>query len=391
VKGLLVAGEMAMALVLLVGAGLLIRSLDQLQSVERGFEPDGLLSFSYSLPRGGRWSEDPAAFHARYVERLQGLPGVEAASLACVPPLAGHCTITGVREAGSRRWSEGSRPPIGIHYVGDDFFETLGVPVLQGRTFTSEDQGDSPPVVVLSQKAVEELFPDGSPLGRTVAMGIGLTPDDGAGAEVIGVVGDVLFDRPANGMMAEAFISYRQEVGYGTVILRARGEPLSVVPGARAALAEIDPDVPLFNVRTVADLESGASGDTRILGTLLVAFAALALLLACTGVWSVVAFSVARRTREIGVRVALGANPTSVARTVLGQGLAIGAVGVALGGGTAWAASRALESLLYGVAPADPWAFGGAAVVLLGVAALASWFPARRATEVDPMVALRAE
>lgn len=390
-KSLLVAGEMGTALVLLVGAGLLLRSLGELQDVDRGFEAEGLVTFNYVIPRGSRWSDDPAAFHARALERFRGLPGVEGAALGCAPPLTGHCMITGVHRAGERTWSEGTNPPIGVHMVSDDFFRVLGVPVLQGRTFTSEDQADSRPVVVLSQRAAEELFPDGDALGRTVGVGVTATPEDGPGAEVVGVVADVLFDRPANGVMAEAFFSYRQAEGGETVFLRTRGEPLASIPGVRAALAELDPDMPVFSVRTVADLEADASGDTRILGILLTAFAGLALLLACAGVWSVVAFAVARRTREIGVRVALGADPGRVVRTVVRQGLALSLAGLVVGGGGAWAATRLLRGVLYGVGPSDPQAFLGAAVVLLGVATLASWLPARHATRVDPMVALRAD
>lgn len=389
VRTVLVAGEIGTALVLLVGAGLLLRSLDALGSVERGFDPVGLVAFDYTLPRGGRWSEDPAAFNEAFLQRVEAIPGVASAALACVPPLAGHCMITGVGQAGARAWSEGTRPPIGVHWVSDGFFSTLGIPVVQGRTFTSEDQRDTRLVVVLSEAAVRELFPDGSALGETVWLGE--TPEDGPGAEVIGVVGDVLFDRPANGIMAEAFISHRQEDGYGTIVVRARGEPLSLTPAFRAALAELDPDIPLHGVRTIEDLEAAASGDTRVLGTLLSAFAALALLLACTGVWSVVAFAVARRTREIGVRVALGADGRTVVRTVVRQGMLPTMAGVVLGAGGAWASTRLLQSVLFGVGTSDPFAFAGAAVLLVGVAAVAAWVPARRATRVDPMVALRAE
>jgi predicted permease len=390
-RALLVTGEMALALVLLVGAGLLLRSLGALQQVERGFDPQGLVTFDIAIPRGSRWDDQAAAFHERYLERLRALPGVQAAALGCVAPLSGHCMITGVRTAGGREWSEGSRPAIGVHYVSDDFFATLGIPVLEGRTFSSLDQADSPPVVVLSRSAAEGLFADGRALGEAIEMGTGLTPQGGAGAEVVGVVGDVLFDRPANGTMHEVFVSHRQEEGGSTVFLKVAGEPLGVVPGARAALAELDPDVPLFGVRTVSDLEAAASGDTRILSQLLAGFAALALLLACTGVWAVVTFAVTRRTREIGLRLALGADAGSVVRTVLRQGLVLSGAGLAVGGLGAWAGTRLLGSVLFGVGTADPWSFAGASAVLLAVATLASWIPARRATRVDPMVALRAD
>lgn len=390
-RGGLVTVEIALALVLLVGAGLLIRSLDALQQVERGFQAEGLVAFEYALPRGSRAPEDAAAFHERYLERLRALPGVEAAALACAPPLAGHCMITRVRRAGDRAWDEGARPDIGVQYVSDDFFRTLDIPVLRGRTFTSEDQRGSRPVVVLSRAAADELFPEGDALGRTLEMGTGLTPEGGAGAAVVGVVEDVLFDRPTDGIMAEAFVSHRQEEGGSTVLLRAGGDPLSVIPGARAALGELDPDIPLFSVRTLEDLEAAASADTRVVGTLLSAFALLALLLACTGVWAIVSYTVARRTREIGVRVALGAGSTTIVRGVLRRGLLPALAGVALGGVGAWIASALLRSLLFGIGPSDPVSFAGAAVLLLAVSAVAAWLPARRAASVDPMTALRAE
>ncbi len=390
-RGALVAGEVALALVLLVGAGLLLRSLAELNRVDRGFEPGDLVAFDYFIPRTSPWVEEEASFHERYLERLRALPGVESAALTCVPPLAGHCTITLAREAGGRTWSEGSRPAIGVHYVSDDFFSTLGIPVLQGRTFTSEDQTSSRAVMVLSEAAVRELFPDGVALGRTIAIGTGLTSEERGPAEVVGVVGDVLFDRPANGIMPEAFVSHRQEAGGSTIVLRTRGDPLAVVAGARAALAEIDPGVPLFGVRTVDDLEAAASGDTRIMGLLLTVFAVLALVLGCTGVWAVVTFAVARRTREIGVRMALGADAGAVVRAVLRQGVGVSLLGVLLGGVGAWVASRLLRSLLFGVGPDDPAAFATAAAIVLAVATLAAWLPARRATRVDPMVVLRAE
>lgn len=390
-RGALVSAEIALALVLVVGAGLLMRSLRELQGVDRGYRSGNLVTFSYDVPRGSRWYADRAGFNERFIERLSALPGVESAAISCVAPVQGHCMITGVRRAGDQRWSEGSRPRIGVNYVSDDLFRTLGVPVLQGRTFTSEDQDGSRPVVVLSEAAVKRLFPDGHALGEAVAMGTDLTAEEGSSAEVIGVVGDVLYDRPENGVMAEAYVSERQETGYGTVIARTRGEPLAVVPGARAAMAELDPDIPIYGVSTVADIENGATADTRVLGGLIGTFAALALLLACTGVWAVVAYAVASRTAELGLRVALGAEPRQVVRLVVWAGLVLAVFGVVAGAVGAWGASRVLGSLLFGIAPTDPATFAGSAVLLLVVATVAAWLPARRATRVDPMEALRAE
>jgi putative ABC transport system permease protein len=400
-RGTLVSAEIALALVLLVGAGLLIRSLRELQSVERGFRPGNLVTFSFDIPRTSHWSDDVAGFNERYLEKLTALPDVESAAVSCIAPLEGHCWITEVRRAGDRAWSEGSRPSIGVNQVSDDVFSTLGVPLLQGRTFTSEDQKGSRPVVVLSEAAVRRLFPDGHALGQPVAMGIDLTPEVGSGvqgtggggatAEVIGVVGDVLYDRPENGVMPEAYIEERQEPGSSSFIVRTRGEPLAVIPGARAALATLDPDLPIYGVSTDSQWEAGATADTRVLGGLLGAFAALALLLACTGVWGVVAYAVTRRTPELGLRVALGAEPGQVVALVVRGGLVLAVMGVLAGAVGAWGAARVLASLLYDVAPTDPLTFMVAAALLLLVAALAAWVPARKATRVDPMVALRAE
>jgi putative ABC transport system permease protein len=233
-------------------------------------------------------------------------------------------------------------------------------------------------------------------------MGIDLTPELGPGveasgseartAEVIGVVGDVLYDHPEQGYMAEAYTSHRQdEEGSSTILLRTRGDPLSAIPEARAVLAELAPDVPLFDVHTLDDLEAAVSADTRVLSILLSTFAALALVLACTGVWAVVAFGVARRTREVGLRIALGAKPSSAVVLVLRDGVLLAVVGLALGSAGAWAASRLLRGVLYGVGPSDPVAFLTAGIVLLVVACAAAWLPARRATRVQPMEALRAE
>ena len=402
-RSALVTGEIALALVLLVGAGLLIRSLRELQQVGRGFRADNLVAFRYEVPRTSRLAAEPAQFAEQYLARLSALPDVESASITCDLPLSGrHCMITDVRQAGGRTWSQGSRPSIGVHPVSDSFFETLGVRLLRGRTFTSVDQHGSRPVVVLSETAVKRLFPDGDALGNTLAMGIDLTPEVGPGvqvtggegptAEVIGVVGDVLYDRPEQGFMPEAYVSHRQDdEGNSAVLLRTKGESLAAVAEARAVMTELAPDVPLFDVTTVDDLEAAVSADTRVLSVLLSTFAALALLLACTGVWAVVAFAVARRTRELGLRVALGANPASAAVLVVKGGVALAVLGLVLGSAGAWAAARLLRGALYGVGPSDPISFLSAGAVLLGVACVAAWLPARRATRVQPMEALRAE
>ena len=389
-QGALIVGEMALALVLVVGAGLLLRSLRELQAVDRGYEPGNLLTFEVQVPHGSAWAEDVAGFHALVEERLGALGEVEAVGMGCVAPVSGHCIIAGVHRAGDRTFEPGSRPSIGVHYVSDGYFRTLGIAVRAGRTFDSRDQADSPPVVVLSERAARELFPGEDPLGGRIAMGTGLT-SDGATAEVIGVMADVLYDRPEMGVMAEAYVSHRQDDSYGTFVVRTRGDALAAVPAVRAAVAGLDSDIPLFRLRTLDDIEASVVSETRSLGTLLAVFAALALLLACTGVWAAVAWVVIRRTREIGVRMALGARPGQVVRELVLAGLGVTLVGTALGVAAAWWASRILASLLYEVGPTDPATYAGGAALLVTVALLASWLPARRATRVDPAVALGSE
>ncbi|MEQ9569495.1 MAG: ABC transporter permease, partial [Longimicrobiales bacterium] len=211
VRGALVAGEIAVALVLVVGAGLLLRSLQALNDVDRGYAPGDLLTFQLRTPSSSAWADDLTAFHELVEARLAALPEVEAVGMGCVAPVSGHCMLTGVRRAGDRSWNEGDRPGIGVHYVSDAWFATLGVETIRGRTFDSRDQRGSAPVVVLSEQAARELFPDGDALGNRIAMGVSLTSEStGATAEVVGVVGDVLYDRPENALMAEAYISHRQ-------------------------------------------------------------------------------------------------------------------------------------------------------------------------------------
>jgi predicted lysophospholipase L1 biosynthesis ABC-type transport system permease subunit len=242
-------------------------------------------------------------------------------------------------------------------------------------------------VVVLSQRAADELFPGEDVLGKQVGMGTALTADGGT-AEVIGVVADVLYDRPENGLMAEAYVSHRQDASYGTFLVRTRGDAVAAAPVVRAAVASVDADAPIMRLRTLDDIEAAAISETRALGALLAIFATLALLLACTGVWAAVAWTVASRRREIGVRMALGAQPGQVVRGFVGGGVRMIVFGAALGIGAAWWASRVLASLLFEVGPTDPAAFAGGAAILIVVALLATWLPARRATRVDPAAAL---
>jgi len=296
-----------------------------------------------------------------------------------------------VRSAGEQEWDEGQRPGIGVHLVDEQHFAALGIPLQAGRLFEPTEGADTPAVMVINEAAAQKLFPDGDALGQPIAMGVNLTSGD-ATAEIVGIVGDVLYNSPAEGIMPEAYVLHRQESGRTTsVIVRTAGEPFDLLPLLRAELAALAPDVPITGARTVESIGAAQLGDTTVVARLLAVFAALAVLLSATGVWGTVAQAVGRRRREMGIRMALGAQ----ARQVVGQSLRSGLVwatsGAAVGLIGAYYLSRTLSSLLFEVTPTDAIAYASSAVLLVLVSLVASYVPARRAGQVDPARTLRAE
>ncbi|HVS14320.1 MAG TPA: ADOP family duplicated permease [Thermoanaerobaculia bacterium] len=392
-RDLLVAAQVALTLVLLAATGLLVQSLARLGRVATGVTaPEQVLSARYDLARSAAGADDPAAFHSRLAARLRTLPAVRAAAVASASPFAGHTWITAVRRIDGRTdFAEGERPAIGIASVDDSYFATLGAGLVAGRVFDSRDRGDSPPVAVLSRSAGRELFGDEAPIGRRLALGIGLTPSGtDAMAEVIGVVEDVLYERPDRGVFPDAYVSVRQEpFGDAVLLVRSAGSPEELVGPVRAALAELDPEVPLHGVATLHDLRRGGMGDTRVLGGLLGAFAAVGLILAAVGTYGVMSCWVDGRRRDLGLRMALGARADQLVGLVLGRGLRILALGTLLGGVGAFAAARLLQGVLYRVEARDPLTLGVAAVLLAAVGLIACWLPARRAARTDPNAVLR--
>jgi putative ABC transport system permease protein len=387
----LLAVEAGIAFLLLVGAGLMISTMVNLLGVDRGFAPDHLLTFDYDMSRSADAAGDPTSFHEELLERIRRLPGVVSATAGCAVPLSGHCIFSPVSVAGDRTFAQWEEPRIGTHFVEQEYFSTLQVPTLRGRAFSSADHANSPAVVVINESAAREYFGEENPVGYSFAVGIPLT-SDGRTAEIIGVVGDVLYDRPDLGTISEAyFLDRQQPEAWRSVIVRTRGEPFTVLPAIKAALAAMDPDLPIYGITTLRDVEAGLVGDRRLVMSLLVGFGAMALLLAATGIWGVVAYDVVRRHREIGIRVSIGAEPGQIIRLVLRQGLAGVATGLVAGAIAAIFAARLLASQLYEVAPTEPGVFLGTAAIVLVAALAAGLIPARRATRVDPMTALRAE
>lgn len=391
----LVVAEVALALLLLAGAGLLVRSFARLQSVAPGFRPEGVLSFRYSAADLDLAAQDPRLFRERLITRLSALPGVRAVSVGTCAPFSGPCNTNVVTRRDDERIPMGAGSiQIGTHVVGPDHFATLGIPVLRGRGFTDRDRAGAAKVVVLNETAARRIWPGQDPIGRRIAVSNPYFRGDST-AEVVGVVGDVRYGPVESEAAPDLYLpAYDAAWGRsGLVFLRADGggEPLSLVPAIRRELQAIDPTLPLFNVLTLEERAAAALARPRFATMLLAIFAATALVLAAVGLYGVMAFSVTQRTREIGLRMALGAEGRVVLAGVLRHGLGLAAIGVATGAVAALALRRVLVAFLYQTSGIEPLTLAAVCLVMLGAAAVAALVPARRATRVDPMEALRGE
>jgi len=394
-RRVLVASEMALAVLLLVGSGLLLRSFSRLQDVPPGFQVDHLLVADIPLSQTAYAKpEQRYQFFDRLVERAKALPGVRSAGAASFLPVSGGGSIIHFNITGHPPKTPHDYIAAGYRAVTPNYLETLGVPLLQGRFLTSADNEKAPAVVVINAAMAKTNFAGENPLGKRIQLGA--TPDkDVPTMEIVGVVGDV---RPGLGVdpQTEMYLPYRQAdlvlpVFQLSFVLRTAADPQLQAPALRTALAEIDPNQPLVKVRTMEDNMAATVAQPRFRTWLIAIFAAVALVLAAIGVYGVMSYTVTQRTSEIGIRVTLGAQPEDVFKIVVGQGLRVALAGVGVGIMAALAMTRVLQSFLYGVSAYDPPTFFGVAILLTIVAVAASFFPARRATLVDPMVALRYE
>lgn len=393
----LVVVQLALAVILLVGAGLLLRSFRHLTRADFGFHPVGVQTFAALLPEA-RYDRDRAgAFVLTLTDELARLPGVEVAGAVFGLPLTGFGYTISAYQLDGRVLEdrEQDRLNLNVRVVTPDYFRAMGIPVLRGRGFTAVDRATSRPVTVLSASAARLLWPDADPQGRTVLLGtrLGLGPDrPRVGGEVAGVVGDVRDDGPATDPGPTLYVAHAQfPVGHLSWVMRSPGEPAALVEPARRALAALDPDLPMYRVRSMDQLVGAATARERLYLVLVGAFAVAATLLAAIGTYGVMAQLVVQRTHEFGIRLALGATPPSVVNRVLGAGARLALLGVMLGLGLAVLLMWRLGPLLPGVSPGDPFALAGATAVLLVAAALACFLPARRAARVDPMTALRGD
>ncbi len=389
-RNLLVVGEAALSLVLLVGTGLMLRSFVELTRMEPGFEPDGVLTFATALPFA-RYPDavQRADFHIRLQERLSALPGVRTVSLAQPLPLSG--TIFNGRYGTEEALIDPEAFGQALYRgVLPGYFEAMGTTLLAGRTFTAADYADSSAVVLVDVKLAEILWPGASPIGERLY--IRATTPEPVPVEIIGVVQHQRSESLAADGMETVYFTDRYLGSFGgSWVVKAGAEPLSLLPAIREEVNALDPDVPVADVRLLSDYVGEARAQTRFTLVLISVFGLTALLLAAVGLYGVLAVTVRQRTTEIGVRMAFGAPSGSIARLVMMQGLTLTGAGIALGLPLTLAAAGTTEALLVGVAPTDPATLVGVSMLFLGVAALACWIPVRRATAVDPVVALREE
>ena len=386
----LVTAEVALALLLLVGTGLLVRSFWRLQQTAAGFNPERILTAVVSLPYTGYGdSTNRAVFQRQLLERLAGLPGVESAGLTSDLPWTGYDENSSFNIEG-KTFPPRDGPGGRYHFISSDYFRTIGVPLIAGRFFNSDDSIEKQSVVLINRSLAERYWPGEKAVGKRITFTS--EPKEQDWRTVVGVVGDVKdYPDSATAVPAFYFSLAQSPTRQVTLAVRTTAEPSGMIAAVRDELQHLDKNVPLADVKTLETITAGAVAGRRFTFWLVGCFAATALALAAIGIYGVLSYLVAQRTREIGVRMALGAQTRDVVRLTLKQGMRPTLVGVALGLAGAFTLTRLMSSLLFGVSATDPETFVVSALFLLLIALLPCWLPARRAARVDPMEALRYE
>ena len=385
-----VVAEVALALVLLAGAGLLMRSLIKLMAVDPGFDPQNVLTASVQLPNAKyKKDEQRAQFYAQLLDRLRQLPGVRAASADAFPPFSGIIAGTGVDVEGRPPLPMSEKPVIDVTLIEPQFFETMKIPLLKGRSFAEREGVEPSDKVVISEAMAQQLWPDEDPIGKHVTI---YMKRENKPSELIGVVGDIKHAGLDETSRGTAYWPYPTlSFGFMTVMLRTDGDPLAMAPALRETVLSLDKDQPIADVRTMESLVSASLARTRFATLLMAAFAAMAVLLAVLGIYGVVSYIVEERTREIGIRVALGASYPGIMQMLLQQGMVLVGLGLAIGIAASLALTGLLKKLVYGIKATDPATLAAVVLILGCVALLACYLAARRATDVDPMTALHIE
>ncbi|HUQ81167.1 MAG TPA: ABC transporter permease [Gemmatimonadaceae bacterium] len=395
-RNTLVMTEMALAVVLLVGAGLLIRSFSKLLAVDPGFRAERVMTFMIATP-DAKYGQYPQrrAMVAELLERMKRVPGAQGSAVVTGLPLTNMMMRTGAHIVGTPPDKPAERKITDIAMVTPGYFATMGIPMTAGRDFNERDGSGAPVVAIVNQEFVKRYFPNENPIGKRIELG--WEQDTAAtggnmtlGGEIVGVVGNVKRRGLSQEIFPETYASYMQPTfGNFSVVVRSTADPATVMAGIRAQVRELDRDLPLSGLQQLSELVSASVSRPRFYTTLLGVFAAIALVLAAVGIYGVISYAVSLRTRELGIRIALGATGRQVSRLVLQQGVSLAMAGVVLGGAGAYWLARLLGSLLFGVTAADPLTFVGVAGLLTAIAALACYIPARRAARVDPLLAMR--
>jgi len=388
-----VVAQIAISLVLLITAGLFLRSLGNAAKIDVGFKPEGVETVALDLQTQGYDQAKGREFYQQLMERVAALPGVRAASLARMVPLNGSNMKEGISVPGKEPAPDEQGTVVGLNIVDARYFEMLEMPLLYGRSFNDRDKQGAPQVAIVNETMVRRFYrdPDVSrALGQTFALGQGAKAPR---VTIIGIVKDAKYDTLGEDPQPFVYQPFQQSYsGEMTLHIRtAPGDPGNVLAGVRREVAELDKDLPLLNVMPLTEQIRVGLLPLRMAATVAGTLGVFGMLLAALGIFGVVNYSVTQRTREIGIRISLGAQGRDVLRMILGQGFWLALIGIGIGLAIATALTRALMSLLYGVSAIEPLIFAEVAILLAGVALLASYIPARRATKVDPMVALRYE
>ncbi|HUQ80799.1 MAG TPA: ABC transporter permease [Gemmatimonadaceae bacterium] len=391
-RGALVVAEITLALMLLVGAGLLLKSFTRLRDVSPGFKADRVSTFTVTLsPDKYATPEQQRAFGNALLEEVHRIPGVDSAAVTFGLPLSGQSFQLTFDVAGREPPSPNAEPRAQVRVVSPGYFATVGVPVVRGRAFTAADRAGAQRALLISQETARRFFPGEDPIGKRLAFGW-TQGDERLAGEIVGIVGDVRHRSLSADVTPHVYAAFDQwPLDEITVVMRTRGDPAVPLRAAQATVARLDRDLPVYDAFTLETMVDRSLGQPRFYVTLLTVFATLALVLAVVGIYGIIAYTVQQRTREIGIRIALGASTDRVVGMVVRRGLALAAAGVLLGSVGAYALSRVLRSQLYGVGERDPLTFVGVAALLGVVALVASWIPARRAALVDPLTAMRAD
>jgi predicted permease len=379
----LVVFQVSLSLVLVAGAGLFVRTLVNLSSVDPGFQPQHVLLFDIDPPKSRYPQPKDIALHVQIEQRLSAVPGIEAVTLSGEPLVANSVSDTDFVPTDTPK-IDGQAMEAYVNYVGANFFQTMQAPILYGRGFDSRDTETSPKVAVVNQEIVKQFFPHTNPIGKTFNK---------ERLEIVGVCANMRYQNLREQPPATFYVPYRQieYAGGMTYEVRTRGNATAVLAGIRESVHSIDSGLPVTNVRTQTEQIAATMQQERIFATLTAGFGVLALLLAGIGIYGLMAYNVARRTNEIGIRMALGAQRSVIGRMVLRETLGLVFLGVLIGIPCVWATSRVIASLLFGLSPHDPETLAAVVFLLLLVGVVAGFVPSRRATNMDPMVALRHE